>query len=239
MKKTRLALIVLLSVLICGCGDDTSSQSNNTQNNDNIYTGSGDVLEDARAARQSLHESVENAKAVLATLDSDGRTSDQVMGKEDSGSGDNAFDEDDTSREDIDYSGIIPQQTHSTTPRDVKLTEGTVLLDEDNLKITYKGMEQGFSSTIKLKLLVENNASEEMIFQTRDLSVNGYMCDAYFSPIISPGKKENTDITFSGLEEKVGIKSAKDIEDITFAFFAAPNSHISDYVQYDMLRLIP
>lgn len=90
--------------------------------------------------------------------------------------------------------------------------EETVLLDEADVKITAKKLEDGFLGP-KLKLLIENNSGKNLTFQDRGTSVNGYMIDALLSADVASGKKTNDEITFSQSALDIcGIKTIADME---------------------------
>ena len=80
--------------------------------------------------------------------------------------------------------------------------EETVLLDENGIKITAIGLEDGWFGT-DLKLLIENNGDKNVTVQARNSSVNGFMVDTMMSEDVVAGKKANTTLTFStgGLKE--------------------------------------
>lgn len=80
--------------------------------------------------------------------------------------------------------------------------EETVLLDENGIKITATGLEDGWFGT-DLKLLIENNSEKDVTVQARNSSVNGFMVDTMMSEDVVAGKKANTTLTFStsGLKE--------------------------------------
>lgn len=78
----------------------------------------------------------------------------------------------------------------------------TVMLDQDNIKVTATTLEyDNYSANLKLSL--ENNSDKTLTFSTNTLgfsgnSVNGFMIpDGYFNSEIAPGKKANETVTFS------------------------------------------
>lgn len=80
--------------------------------------------------------------------------------------------------------------------------EETVMLDQDNIKVTATTLEyDNYSANLKLSL--ENNSDKTLTFSTNTLgfsgnSVNGFMIpDGYFNSEIAPGKKANETVTFS------------------------------------------
>ena len=90
--------------------------------------------------------------------------------------------------------------------------EEMVLVDQDGIKITATGMDDGLFGT-ELKLLIENNSEKSFTVQTRDSSVNGFMVETMMSADVAPGKKSNDKITFMTSEIKdCGIKTFATME---------------------------
>lgn len=92
------------------------------------------------------------------------------------------------------------------------VASGTVLVDQNGIKITYTGISKDNYST-DVKLLIENNSNQPVLVQIRDESINGFMTSGIFSCAVEPGKKANDGISFyhSTLEEN-GITSISQIE---------------------------
>jgi hypothetical protein len=95
-----------------------------------------------------------------------------------------------------------------------------VLYDENDIKITAKGIEDGWLGT-ELKLLIENNSTKSITVQARNANVNGYMVDTMMSADVAAGKKANDSLTFetSGLKE-CGIESIATMEFYFYIFDA-------------------
>lgn len=103
--------------------------------------------------------------------------------------------------------------------------EETLLLDQDSITITAKGLDTKDSFGTSLKLLIENNSGRAVTVQARGASVNGYMIETLFSADVAPGKKANDTLTFMRSElETAGITTIADIE---FCF------HIFDSATWD------
>lgn len=81
--------------------------------------------------------------------------------------------------------------------------EEQVLLEQEGVKITLKGLEADSFMGPELKLLIENSTDQSLTIQTRDTSVNGIMIETLFSCDVAAGKSANDGITFmsSSLEE--------------------------------------
>ena len=68
--------------------------------------------------------------------------------------------------------------------------EEQVLYDENDIKITATGIEDGWLGT-ELKLLIENNTDQSITVQAKNANVNGYMVTTMMSADVAAGKKAN------------------------------------------------
>lgn len=104
-----------------------------------------------------------------------------------------------------------------TTKADPDMTDGTVLLDQNGIKITYLGIGEStsFMDGYEIKLLLQNTTDTNYTVQIRDLSVNGFMTDAVFSCDVAAGKSAHDSIGLYYLE-KDGITGP--IEEAEFRF---------------------
>lgn len=125
-------------------------------------------------------------------------------------------------------------ESASTSETSGVSVEETVLVDQDNIKITATGIEDGWFGT-ELKLLIENNSDTGLTFQARNSSVNGYMVDTLMSEDVAPGKKANTELTFSttGLKD-CGIETMAVME---FSFHIFNTDTWDEYLDTDMITL--
>jgi hypothetical protein len=98
--------------------------------------------------------------------------------------------------------------------------EEQILYDENDIKITAKGIEDGWLGT-ELELLIENNSTKSITVQARNANVNGYMVDTMMSADVAAGKKANDSLTFetSGLKE-CGIENIAIMEFYFYIFDA-------------------
>ena len=96
--------------------------------------------------------------------------------------------------------------------------EEQVLLEESGIKITAKSLEYGTSS-IDLKILIENNSETNATVQVDYSAINNIMMDPMISADIAAGKKVNDTISFSVSDfESYGIEAISYIE-ISFRCF--------------------
>lgn len=90
--------------------------------------------------------------------------------------------------------------------------EETVLWDQEGVKITAKGLEEGLFG-VELKLAIENNTDENYTVQCRNASINGYMMEASMSTEVAAGKKASSKVTFmKDSLQACGIETIADIE---------------------------
>ena len=125
------------------------------------------------------------------------------------------------------------ENTTQSTEAGVAVDE-TVLLEQDGIKITATGMDDGLFGT-ELKLLIENDSSTNLTFQARNASVNGYMVDTMMSEDVAAGKKSNTSLTFStsGLKD-CGIDTIANME---FSFHIFTTDDWDDFLDSDIISL--
>ena len=88
----------------------------------------------------------------------------------------------------------------------------TVILDRDGIKVTVKEMVYK-SWEVDIKVLIENNSSQNITVQARKFSINGIMIEPTFSADVASGKKANDSISIYNSDLKVAnITTIKDIE---------------------------
>lgn len=91
-----------------------------------------------------------------------------------------------------------------------------VLLDEQDILITAKGLNRDGIFGADLKILIENNSQQDITVQARNASVNGYMVDTVFSAEVAAGKKANDAITF--VSSDLQACDIQTIADLEFSF---------------------
>lgn len=117
-------------------------------------------------------------------------------------------------------SATTQTSSESTKPSESKKVEKAettideqVLVDANDVKITAKGFEKGGFMGDELKLLIENNSSEDIIVQLDALIVNDYMVNDLFSEDVAAGKKANAEVNLLSSElESAGIDNIGQIE---------------------------
>lgn len=107
---------------------------------------------------------------------------------------------------------VDPVEPSADAAKEASIEE-TVLVDEQGVKITAKGLDAGSLFGPELKLLIENESGKDLIVQARNASVNGYMVDAMLSADVVSGKKANDELTFMESDLKAcGIETIADME---------------------------
>jgi len=111
----------------------------------------------------------------------------------------------------------------------------TVLVDEAGVKITAKSLNADDLFGPEIKLLIENNTEQNLTFQCRNASVNGYMVETMMSVDVVGGKKANDSLTFMGSDlEECGIET---IADMAFAFSVFDSETWEDYMETEQIQL--
>ena len=86
--------------------------------------------------------------------------------------------------------------------------EEVVLVDDELAKISITEKKKdvlGAGYTV----LVENKSDKKIIVQTRDVSIDGTMEEAIFSPEVMPGKKANDMMQFMNIQEIDNLKNVE------------------------------
>lgn len=103
-------------------------------------------------------------------------------------------------------------ETETTSGTDHILAE-TILYDEDGIKITATGYEEGWLGP-EVLLLVENTSEKNVLVTARSVSVNGYMmslCSVYTE--VAAGKRVNDSLCVLSSElEQSGIETVSKIQ---------------------------
>lgn len=119
-------------------------------------------------------------------------------------------------------------ETEATAPAVTEEITETVLMDSDGVKITAKSLDKSGWMGPELKLLIENNTTQNLTVQARSVSVNGYMVGSSLSADVAAGKKANDELTLTASDLEIsGIETIADIE---FSF------HIFDSDSWDAYK---
>lgn len=108
---------------------------------------------------------------------------------------------------------VEDEPTEEVTEAETAEAINQVVYDDNNIKVTYTGIEET-SRKVEIKLLIENNTNYTCAVQNRNLSVNGYMISGSMNAVVSSQKKCNDSLSIykSSLEEN----KIDNIENIEF-----------------------
>ncbi|MDR0875823.1 MAG: hypothetical protein LBN12_06400 [Clostridiales Family XIII bacterium] len=94
---------------------------------------------------------------------------------------------------------------------------GTVMFDQDGIKIVAKRLDDQDSFWgADIYLYIENNTNQDVIIQSRDCSVNGFMIDPFFSSDILAEKKAFSEISF--LQSDLESNDIESIDKLDLSF---------------------
>lgn len=100
----------------------------------------------------------------------------------------------------------------TTTPEAVTI-ENQEIFNQNGIVITTNGYKPSSHSDPEIKLIIENNSTQNVTIQTRNSSINGYMIDFQISCEVAAGKKANDTISISRSELNAsGVKAIANIE---------------------------
>lgn len=99
---------------------------------------------------------------------------------------------------------------------------GDLAYEGNGVKVVVKGLSKDTSIFgPSVVVYIENSGDEDVTVQTRDVSINGYMVNAMFSPEVGAGKRAVDTITFLSSElEENDITEVQDIE-LSFHIFTS------------------
>lgn len=127
-------------------------------------------------------------------------------------------------------SGKASTKTENT---DVSIEE-QIIYDANDIKITATGLDDSWYGT-ELKLLIENNSSQDITVQARNANVNGYMVTTSMSADVAAGKKANDSLTFETTSLKdCGIETMATME---FYFVIIDSESFEDIYNTDVITI--
>ncbi len=107
---------------------------------------------------------------------------------------------------------MTPAAEISSTKPTAATIEETVILDQNGIRVIAKNLEDSIYGP-SITLLLENDSAQDLTFQARNVSVNGYMVDSMFSCDVVKGKKANDSLTIMNTDlEKARISTIADVE---------------------------
>jgi len=116
-----------------------------------------------------------------------------------------------------------------------KQDSGTVLYNKDGIRIVIKSTSNITVLNNYVDLFIENNTDKNIIVQTKDLSVNGFMTTSYFSSTVYAGKMAMDEIMLSStsLEEN----NITNINKIEFVFHFVSNETFLTLFDSDVITI--
>lgn len=136
-----------------------------------------------------------------------------------------------------------PTETTAAPATDVTLDE-QVIFEKDGIRITVKSLVMDEFWGPGIKVLIENDSTQNITVQTRNCSVNGLMLEPMFSCDVAAGKKANDTIQFmnsdlddaqisviANIEFLLHIFNSDTWDDIVDSDIITLNTSATDYVQ--------
>lgn len=100
---------------------------------------------------------------------------------------------------------------------------GNVVYDANGVRIITKGKTDDSILGPAIQVYVENNSAEDIMVQTRNVSINGFMVDTFYSPLVMAGKRSLSSLTISDTSlEANGITDISSAE-LTFVIINPSN----------------
>lgn len=113
---------------------------------------------------------------------------------------------------------------------------GVVLLEQDGIKLTVKEADSDSSFWgADIYIYVENNTDKNITVQAREVSLNGFMVQPYFSCDVAAGKKAYDTITF--LENELKENEIKSISNMDISFHIFETSSYSAILDTESLNV--
>lgn len=105
-------------------------------------------------------------------------------------------------------------------------TNGTVLLDQDGVKIIGKYVDENSFWGVAALLYIENNTDKNIIVQTDDVAVNGFMITSLCSQDVYADKKAFATVDFLGSSLEENDITSVDTVEMTFKVLDEDFNHI-------------
>ncbi len=211
-----LILVICLCVALCaGCGGDSDDGGSSKKKSD----------------KESSSESKKDSDK-KSDKDSDKKDKDEDSGKEKDSDKDNDKDTDKDNDKDKDDDG-------KDNKASAYAIDNQVIYDDENVSFTVVNAEDDEFWGFALKVLCENKTEETKVrFSIDDVTVNGYLCDPYWSTDVPAGKKTNATIYFNTDRfEDMGIKAPDEIKFTLRAYDS--DSWMDEYLVYETFSIYP
>ncbi len=115
-------------------------------------------------------------------------------------------------------------------------TDGKLVVDQNDIKIyVLKKAEEDSFWGAEIYVYIENNSSKNIMVQSRDVSVNGFMMTPAFSSTITAGKKAYDTITF--FESDLKDNDITDIKELELKFTIMDADSWKEIIKTDTLKI--
>ena len=111
---------------------------------------------------------------------------------------------------------------------------GDLIYDENNIRIIAKGIASKNLRTC-IVVYIENNTDTDWTVQVRDTSVNGFMINPVFSPVVSGGKRLIGFISFH--DSELAENDIDEINEVETSFIFFENGNNSLRFNTDILKI--
>ena len=106
---------------------------------------------------------------------------------------------------------------------------GNVVYDAGGIRIITKGKTNDSILGPGIQVYVENNSAEDIMVQTRNVSINGFMVDTFYSPLVMAGKRSLSSLTIS--DTSLEANGITDITSAELSFVIINPSNLMDIAE--------
>lgn len=106
---------------------------------------------------------------------------------------------------------------------------GNVVYDANGVRIITKGKTDDSILGPAIQVYVENNSAEDIMVQTRNVSINGFMVDTFYSPLVMAGKRSLSSLTLS--DTSLEANGITDITSAELSFVIINPSNLMDIAE--------
>ncbi|MBR2700162.1 MAG: hypothetical protein IKE76_16400 [Clostridia bacterium] len=119
----------------------------------------------------------------------------------------------------------------------LQIAEGTVILDQEGVRVTLTGKVDTFGTMMMLEVIVENNRTEDIYVNVSGSSINGWDVFGVGIADISAGKKKKSDLSFNISD--ASIENPNQIENMEIQLSVANAKTWMTIFEADSIALVP
>lgn len=119
----------------------------------------------------------------------------------------------------------------------LQIAEGTVILDQEGVRVTLTGKVDTFGTMMMLEVIVENNRTEDIYVNVSGSSINGWDVFGVGIADISAGKKKKSDLSFNISD--ASIDNPNQIENMEIQLSVANAKTWMTIFDADSIALVP